>query len=123
MDVLRRVILPFYKNVSHLLCEASKPSARNFSILSVNTFQPSISSLSIRQSLLAPTIPLVIPSCGFKVVGKVKKRCRGCYMVMREQRLYNLCKLKPRHKQMSMKADEDKSWILSGVSQGPKRPW
>ena len=44
-------------------------------------------------------------------------------MVIKEQRLYNLCKLKPRHKQMAMKADEDKSWILTGVTTGPKRPW
>ena len=123
MDVLRRVVLPVCNNLSRLLCEAKKPASRTFSILSVNTFQPSLSSLSTRSSLLAPTVPLLIPNCGFKVVGKVKKRCKGCFMVFRGERLYNLCKLKPRHKQMSMKADEDKSWVLSGVSQGPKRPW
>ena len=124
MDILKRVVFPVCSNLSRLLCEVNKPATRTFSILSVNTFQPSLGSFSAtRQSLLAPTVSLVIPTCGFKVVGKVKKRCKGCFMVYRQQRLYNLCKLKPRHKQMSMKAEEDKSWILSGVSQGPKRPW
>lgn len=75
------------------------------------------------KQFLVPATVILVPNCGFKVVGKLKKRCKDCYMVMREQRLYVICKSKPRHKQMSMKKDEDKTWILTHATQGPKRPW
>lgn len=67
--------------------------------------------------------PLFIPSCGFKQKGRVKKRCADCYFVVREERLYVLCKTHPRHKQMAMKARPEKSWILTHATQSKFRTY
>ena len=93
--------------------------SRAYSLLSTRIPQ----SHTAPKQLLTPSIPLLLPNCGFKVVGKPKKRCKDCYKVVRDSRLYVICKTKPRHKQMSMVKDEDKTWILSSATMGPKRPW
>jgi large subunit ribosomal protein L36 len=80
-------------------------------------------ALNMPKQLLTPFVPTLVPNCGFKVVGKLKKRCKDCYKVVRQERTYIICKTKPRHKQMSMKKDEDKTWILTSATMGPKRPW
>lgn len=74
------------------------------------------------------SMPLVnglslIPSRGFKVFGKVRKRCKDCYFVTRDQRLYNLCKTYPKHKQMSIRHTDKAYYILTGVQQKKKREW
>jgi len=75
-------------------------------------------------ALLKPA-PLVLLSqiCGFKVKGILKKRCKDCYFVVRGERSYVICKTHPRHKQMSMKQQEKKSWILTHATQSKVRPW
>jgi len=60
---------------------------------------------------------------GFKVKGKLRKRCKDCFFVMREERLFVLCKTHPRHKQMAMKAKPKKSWILTHATQSKIRPY
>ncbi|KAJ8943890.1 hypothetical protein NQ318_019497 [Aromia moschata] len=70
-----------------------------------------------QQKFLIPVTQNIIPSCGFKVVGKVKKRCKDCYFVRREERLYIICKTHPRHKQMSMVKDPKNTWILTHATQ------
>lgn len=93
---------------------------RTFSYInSPATFLTSIN----KNRLLAITTPLVNQSCGFKVKGRLKRRCKDCYFVVREERTYVICKTHPRHKQMSMKADEDKSWILTHATQSKVRPF
>ena len=54
-------------------------------------------------NLLTPQIPILSQTCGFKVKGKLKRRCKDCYFVVRERRKYVICETHPRHKQMSMK--------------------
>ncbi|KAJ3616363.1 hypothetical protein MTP99_003892 [Tenebrio molitor] len=71
----------------------------------------------------APVVHDITPSCGFKVKGRVRRRCKDCYMVMREQRMYVLCKTHPRHKQMTLAKDPKNTWILSHATQGKVRPW
>ncbi|KAK9746265.1 Ribosomal protein L36 [Popillia japonica] len=72
---------------------------------------------------------LAIPSvslnqtCGFKVKGRLRKRCKDCYFVMRQQRLYVICNTHPRHKQMSPVKDERNTWMLSHATQSKIRPW
>lgn len=121
MEIFRKIVTPLCNNMQQLFMFQSAVSSvtRSYSSLLLRNHQ----SVSKPINLLVPVIPLLVPNCGFKVVGKVKKRCKDCYMVVRDQRLYNICKTKPRHKQMAMKKDEDKTWILSHATQGPKRPW
>lgn len=77
----------------------------------------------IKSTLISPVNLQIIQTCGFKVKGRLKKRCKDCYFVMRRERNYVICKTHPRHKQMAMKKDADKTWILSHATQSPVRPW
>lgn len=72
--------------------------------------------LSVPQTYLNQT-------CGFKVKGQLRRRCKDCYFVMRQQRLFVICKTNPRHKQMSVVKDERNTWILSHATQSKVRPW
>lgn len=65
----------------------------------------------------------LIPSRGFKVFGKVRKRCKDCYIVTRDQRVYNLCKTHQKHKQMSIRHTDKRYYILTGVQQKKQREW
>lgn len=73
--------------------------------------------------LLQPCLPVINPICGFKVKGKVRRRCKSCYFVVRDERLYVICPKFPRHKQMAMKAKPLNTYILTHASQSPVRPW
>ncbi|KFB44444.1 AGAP005927-PA-like protein [Anopheles sinensis] len=68
-------------------------------------------------------IPLLQHACGFKVKGRLKRRCKDCYFVMRQERLYVICKTHPRHKQMSMKKHDRNTWILTDATQSKIRAW
>lgn len=78
--------------------------------------------LSINQ-LPAVTGLSLIPSRGFKVFGKVRRRCKDCYIVTRDQRVYNLCKVHQKHKQMSIRHTDKAYYILTGVQQKKRREW
>ena len=118
MNILQRVASPLLINLPRFWQPLSSVGVRNSSLLA------SISgpSTGITQ-FLAPVTPLIVPNCGFKQAGKLKKRCKGCYFVVRQERAYIQCRFKPRHKQMAMKKSEEKSWISSGSSATPFRPW
>jgi len=73
--------------------------------------------------LLTPKVPILLSSCGFKVKKKLKRRCKDCYFVVRQGRVFVICKTHPRHKQMSMKAPDEVNWILTHAMQSPVRPW
>jgi large subunit ribosomal protein L36 len=118
MNILKRFASPLLINLPRIWQPPSSVGVRNSSLLA------SISGPSTGiAKFLAPVTPLIVPNCGFKQVGKLKKRCKGCYFVVRQERAYIQCRLKPRHRQMAMKKDEDKSWISSGSSATPFRPW
>lgn len=74
-------------------------------------------------TILKPVTALLLPSCGFKVAGKLRRRCKDCYFVRREGRLYVICEKHPRHKQMSMVKQEKNTWILTHATQGKFRQW
>jgi large subunit ribosomal protein L36 len=73
--------------------------------------------------LLTPRVPILSSSCGFKVKRVLKRRCKDCYFVVRRGRVYVICKVHPRHKQMSMKAPAKAHWILTYACQSRIRPW
>jgi len=77
-------------------------------------------TLSVIQSVSNLSL---IPSRGFKVFGKVRRRCKDCYIVTRDQRVYNLCKTYGKHKQMSIRHTDKFYYILTGVQQKKKREW
>ena len=125
MNLLRNVLPSVRNNVSQFLMnqEIRLTVTRAASHLMSRAIQPNQALGTPKTGLLVPKVPIFVPSCGFKVVGKLKKRCKDCYFVVRDERKYVICQTKPRHKQMAMKKREEKSWILTYASQGPTRPW
>ncbi|KAJ8933774.1 hypothetical protein NQ314_013810 [Rhamnusium bicolor] len=117
------IMLPIFRNV---LFNVSKRVNSN-SNLAISSAFHLLSKQSItnvpQQFFLKPVTQNVIQSCGFKVMGLVKRRCKDCYLVRRQERLYNICKTHPRHKQMSMVKDVRHTWILTHATQSKVRPW
>lgn len=79
--------------------------------------------ITYKRQLLSPPSISFIPNCGFKVKGILKRRCKDCYFVRRQDRLYVICETHPRHKQMQMVKKEKNTWILSHATQSKFRPW
>jgi large subunit ribosomal protein L36 len=67
--------------------------------------------------------PLLTQTCGFKVKGRLRRRCKDCYFVMKDERLLVLCKTHPRHKQMAMQKKPKNTWILTHATQSKVRPF
>lgn len=88
-------------------------------IPSMNPTSASPQNVGILQS----TLPLMQLSCGFKVKGLLKRRCKDCYYVIRENRGYIICKTHPRHKQMAMVKRPESKWILTHATQSKIRPY
>ncbi|KAJ9575914.1 hypothetical protein L9F63_007226, partial [Diploptera punctata] len=74
-------------------------------------------------NLLSPQIPILSQACGFKVKGKPQRRCKDCYYVVRERRLFVICDTHPRHKQMAMKKPDKARWTIAHACQSKVRPW
>ncbi|XP_001599196.1 uncharacterized protein LOC100114144 [Nasonia vitripennis] len=74
-------------------------------------------------SFLTPILPQFMQVCGMKQKGRLQLRCEGCYYVSRQGRLYVMCKLKPRHKQMQMIKSFKKTRILTFAQQKKVREW
>lgn len=123
MEILRRVTTsPLCSNLRNILWPALSVT-RSFGVLA-GALAPRPTGPALQKQLLAPSLPLLtVPSCGFKQVGRLKRRCKGCYVVIRQGRPFMQCKLKPRHKQMGMVKDDDKTWIMTHASMSPARPW
>nr|XP_045597294.1 39S ribosomal protein L36, mitochondrial-like [Procambarus clarkii] len=79
--------------------------------------------ITTRNSILQPVTPTLVPVCGMKQKGRLRRRCKDCFFVVRQGRLYVMCHTKPRHKQMAMQKSEKNTWMLSHATMSPKRPW
>lgn len=82
-----------------------------------------ISASPLNVGILQSTSPLMQLSCGFKVKGLLKRRCKDCYYVVRQNRGYIICKTHPRHKQMAMVKRPESKWILTHATQSKIRPY
>lgn len=104
---------------------ASVMTSRSFHLLSssvASRLQTNI--LAATSTLLpAPTLPQLTQTCGMKQKGILRRRCKACYFVRREGRLYNMCPAHPRHKQQQMMKSPKNSWILTHATQSKVRPW
>lgn len=98
---------------------------RSFSLLSSSFINRDVTSANshLPTPLLQPSSLTITSERGFKQMGKLKRRCKDCFFVMRHERLYVLCKTHPRHKQMQMKKKEKNTWILTDATQSPQRAW
>lgn len=75
------------------------------------------------QIKLQPQQLMITAQRGLKQVGNCKRRCKDCYFVTRQERLFVMCKSHPRHKQMAMKKHLKHTWILTDATQSVKRAW
>ena len=125
---LRKLLQPAILNQSNAIREqlTNNQILRSFSL-----FSPSITTQDAFKTMMDPIKPqLLQPAAvslnferGFKVKGRLKRRCKDCYFVVRDERLYNICKTHPRHKQMAMKKKDKNTWILTDATQGKIRAW
>lgn len=67
--------------------------------------------------------PMLQQTAGFKLKRVLKRRCKDCYFVVRENRMHIICKTHPRHKQMAIQKPAKSTWILTHATQSPVRPW
>lgn len=74
----------------------------NFSSLTSSITTKSSGILSKTVQFLTPITCNLMPVCGMKAKGKVRKRCKACYMVYKDHRVFNFCKVKPKHNQMNI---------------------
>lgn len=95
---------------------------RSFSVLTANNATPKANN-QLTKSLLQPPSLTINPERGMKQMGVLKRRCKDCYFVMREERLFVMCKTHPRHKQMAMKKKPKNTWILTDATQSKQRAW
>lgn len=138
---LQRVCAPLLQ-ASRTLAAPQQLLERSFHILSVSAVRNAISLLPTKHRIASPagqspgscngmlcnpcslpTPSTVQPSCGFKMKRVLKRRCKDCYFVVREDRLHIICKTHPRHKQMAIKSKEKDTWILTHAMQSPVRPY
>lgn len=117
MSILRNIFTRICRK--QLIPIVNTQPANNFHILN----QINSTKTKIQTAILNPIEFIVTPTCGFKVKGKLRRRCKDCYFVRRQERLYIICEKHPRHKQMSMIKDEKNTWILTHATQGKIRPW
>lgn len=80
-------------------------------------------STSIGRNLLEARTPQVNLTCGLKIKGRLKLRCKSCYFIRRDERWYVYCPAHGRHKQAEMKKRRDKKWIITFACQNKKYPW
>lgn len=78
---------------------------------------------NIYSSLLSPAAILSIPVCGFKFKGVVERRCKDCYIVVKDRQKIVLCKTHPRHKQKEIVPAEKDTWIITQRTRSRIRPW
>lgn len=109
ISLLRNTVLQIPKSTSQITTSA-------FHLLSSTNLKSGV-------SFLLPKLHNVIQGSGLKIQGRVKRRCKDCYMVMREGRLYVECKTFGRHKQVTIAKKPKNSWILSHATQSKVRPW
>lgn len=120
-----RSVSKLCQNFSRAIISPTNPPRLLFHALAAGrTFGiPSLNKIAEAPQLLRPTFPHIVQINGFKVKGRLKRRCKDCYFVVRQERLYVICKTHPRHKQMSMVKKEKNTWILTDATQSKERQW
>jgi large subunit ribosomal protein L36 len=105
-------------------------SLRSFSVFSSNMIERNVTAVPAASNCSLLTTSLLQPSSvalnfdrGMKQMGRLKRRCKDCYFVMRQERLYVMCKTHGRHKQMQMKKKPKNTWILTDATQSKLRAW
>lgn len=89
----------------------------------LNHVLTSPAAMGQNSNFLAPFVPEFVSKCGLKVKGLPRRRCKDCFFVTRDERLYVECKTHPRHKQVQIAKNPKNTWILTHATQGKVRPW
>lgn len=99
------------RNMHHLF---DKQYSNNLS----NVHKSKISSI-----LLQPLLPIYNIVCGLKMKTVLRRRCKYCVLMWRNDRAYIKCREKPRHNQVERKKKEYKTWIVTYGTQTKVREW
>lgn len=71
---------------------------------------------------LKPAVSMLSHSRGMKYKDVVKKRCQHCYIIYKDGRKFNYCKVKPRHNHGSKVPKDIARLIITHRTWG-KRAW
>ncbi|XP_012275726.1 uncharacterized protein LOC105697199 [Orussus abietinus] len=130
MALLRSIGVIINSSLSTISCHGACGTLSRYSHYLCNTLSSTLhltqcktSNMVQHNGLLKPVLPLVNSNCGMKIKGKPELRCKDCYFVMRDAKLYVMCRTYPRHKQMRLYPSERKTRILTYACQRPKREW
>jgi len=71
--------------------------------------------------LAAPLTPILTQTAGIKHMTTLKKRCRHCYFVIKDEQKFVMCTAKPRHyAAQKMPGKKWGNYILTHATQGGK---
>ncbi|CAL8096832.1 unnamed protein product [Orchesella dallaii] len=109
---------------SFLMNTTRAPSWKVCSILSPSLSMPLFGNITGKQegdsSIVAGTY---IQSRGLKYKGRVRRRCKDCFMIWINGNLWNLCKTHQRHKAILKPPYWANQRILTHATMAPKRAW
>ncbi|ODN02831.1 39S ribosomal protein L36, mitochondrial [Orchesella cincta] len=105
-------------------CSSSTPTSwKACSILSSSVSVPLFGNLCNVEGDNRIVAGTYIQSRGLKIMGKVRRRCKDCFMTWINGNLWNLCKTQQRHKQMLKAPYFSNQRVLTHATQKPKRDW
>lgn len=118
-----RIVNLLTRNITPILFRSLQRNEINsgFSKYFSTLYEPNIAVH--KKSLLNAVTFSVAPSRGMKMKGFVKKRCKDCYLLAKNERLYNYCKVHPRHNQMSKRSKDRVYFVLTSVETKTTRKW
>lgn len=108
---------------------------RNISLFNYNTkhyvhtvvsplpFSQCKNPLQKRTNLVIDNLINFIPFRGLKVQLRARKRCTHCYLVWKDNRVFNYCKVKPRHNHATIIPKDKFRLIITHKTHGRIRPW
>lgn len=114
-------VTEFGYGVSSVISRTYTP-ANYYSILS-SSITLSNAATFRTSNFLAPVVCSAVQACGMKVKGLVRKRCKDCYMVYKDHKIYNYCKTKPKHNQRNRTPNEKEYFILTEITHGRIRKY
>lgn len=103
--------------------ERNVPDMKFHTLLGQNRNMLKTMSLEKSEFFLLPNVYSVIPSKNVMVKVEVKKLCRDCYFLWKNERVYVYCKSHPNHKQVTRVPKDKDRFIITHETRNCKRPW
>lgn len=110
------------------LCQASfkernVPALKFHTLMGQNRNMLKTMSLEKSEFFLSPNVYSVIHFKNLMIKDKVKKLCRDCYFLWKNERVYVYCKSHPSHNQATKVPRDKDRFIITHETRNCRRPW